>query len=120
MAHWKERDHWLSNEVLFARNEIWDGERFKELSWFWNPEARWVIPALCPNCKQVVGSQSIKDELGLSPETHIEEHYECSISIQCPNCYLRFEHKPKVTSGDPRNIALIAYGEMNGHESCGL
>ena len=39
MAHWKERDHWLSNEVHFARNEIWDGERFKELSWFWNPEA---------------------------------------------------------------------------------
>ncbi|KAL5467065.1 hypothetical protein EMCRGX_G031241 [Ephydatia muelleri] len=109
MAHWKERDHWLSNEVLFARNETWDGERFKELSWFWNPEARWVIPALCPNCKQVVGSQSIKDELGLSPETHIEEHYECSISIQCPNCYLRFEHKPKVTSGGPRNIALIGH-----------
>eukprot|EP00731_Ephydatia_muelleri_P032750 Em0024g294a len=109
MAHWKERDHWLSNEVLFARNEIWDGERFKELSWFWNPEARWVIPALCPNCKQVVGSQSIKDELGLSPETHIEEHYECSISIQCPNCYLRFEHKPNVTSGGPRNIALIGH-----------
>ena len=34
MAHWKERDHWLSNEALFAQNEIWDGERSKNFHGF--------------------------------------------------------------------------------------
>eukprot|EP00731_Ephydatia_muelleri_P035237 Em0107g9a len=63
------RYHKFTRRTL--QNEIWDGDRFKELSWFWNPEARWAILALCPNCK--------------------------------------FEHKPKVTSGDPRNIALIGH-----------
>ena len=63
---------------------------------------------LCAQTTSKLWAVTVKDEL---PETHIEEHYECSISIQCTHCYLRFEHKPKVTSGGPRNIALIGHWE---------
>lgn len=48
MGHWEEKDHWLvteeghnshDNESDTFYNEIWDGERFSELSWFWNPNS---------------------------------------------------------------------------------
>ena len=46
----------------FLYNEIWDGDRFSELSWFWNPDAEWILPAKCPEnyCNGVVSSDNIE------------------------------------------------------------
>ena len=71
MAHWQEKKHWLekehdhdsiNNERDFLYNEIWDGDRFSELSWFWNPDAEWILPAKCPEnyCNGVVSSDNIE------------------------------------------------------------
>ena len=35
------------------RKEIWDGKRFAELSWFWDPEEVWLLPVRCPHCHSV-------------------------------------------------------------------
>ena len=54
-AHWLEKDHWMYDKGgYYVRNEIWDGSRFAELAWFWDPSCEWVLPAFCPSCKCVV------------------------------------------------------------------
>ena len=59
-AHWTEKEHWLNAEQLGTRigflpkNEIWDGNRFSEFSWFWDPSSRWTLPAKCPFCQSVM------------------------------------------------------------------
>jgi len=29
------------------KKEVWDGDRFCELPWFWDPNAVWCLPAKC-------------------------------------------------------------------------
>lgn len=38
------------------KKEVWDGDRFCKLSWFWDPNAVWCLPAKCKpeNCKNVL------------------------------------------------------------------
>ena len=101
-AHWEERLHWLHRKNDWTvRNELWDGSRFGELSWFWDPNQFWILPFRCPQCKMVVSSKAL-DELNL-------EHLPLSATVQCLECYSVFDHHPKVISGDPRNIALIGH-----------
>ena len=39
LGHWLEKEHWLENmESWPLKKEIWDGNRWSELQWFWNPE----------------------------------------------------------------------------------
>ena len=61
-AQWREKDRWLNVEGGSAiKWEIWDGDRFCELSWFWDPEERWILPTRCPVCRSVVSWDKIKD-----------------------------------------------------------
>ena len=64
LSHWFEKDHWLGQENqdgwgFTCKSEIWDGRRFSELQWFWNPEEEWQLPAKCDNCGGVVSVQDI-------------------------------------------------------------
>ena len=75
MAHWLETEEGScedDNEMNFLLKEIWDGECFSELSWFWNPDADWTSPAKCPEsgCSGVihVSSCDIKSLLQLVKE----------------------------------------------------
>ena len=111
-AHWNEREFWLGvgrNNNL--KNKIWNGSRFKELSWFWNPDVKWIVPALCPTCKEIVSSTIIKEALHLASNDSITDSFDPTvyIFIECPNCFTNLKHAPKVTRGDPRNIALIGH-----------
>ena len=36
------------------RKEIWDGKRFAELLWFWDPDEEWLLPVRCPHCRSVI------------------------------------------------------------------
>ena len=47
IGHWKEKAHWLQQEHsendsnswgYSCKKEVWDGQRFAELSYFWDPE----------------------------------------------------------------------------------
>lgn len=39
--------------------EIWDGKRFAEISWFWDPNKRWLLPVCCGFCSQIVSAEEI-------------------------------------------------------------
>ena len=37
-----------TNQVAQAHKcEIWDGKRFADLSWFWDPDQKWLLPTRC-------------------------------------------------------------------------
>lgn len=43
----KEKDHWFyenSSEDWGweIKKELWNGKRFSQLSWFWNPDESWT------------------------------------------------------------------------------
>ena len=101
-AHWENRDHWLRH-TNNRKEEIWDGNRFSELAWFWNPLCEWTIPAKCPFCNHVVSACEIED-------ARVQFGYLSSqIELECSVCYNKFQHIIKRAKGDPRNIALIGH-----------
>ena len=67
MAHWREKEHGqdtIYTEKDFLYNEIWDGDRFSEFSWFWNAldrfsESSWFWNALGPSLQPLV--REVKD-----------------------------------------------------------
>jgi len=72
-AHLEEREHWLPPEcrngwALPAKKEIWDGKRFAELSYFWDPTKEWVLPTYCPieGCHKVLWSCCMLQKLVVS------------------------------------------------------
>jgi len=103
-AHWEEREHWLPPEFrngwgLPAKKDIWDGKRFAELSYVWDPTKEWVLPTYCPieGCHKVLSAE----ELLHAPEINGMRE------VTCPHCFNSFAAVIKVTHGDPRNIAYI-------------
>jgi len=101
-SHWKQRDHWMhdSNEHTHVKNEVWDGSRFAELSWFWNPEEEWLLPARCVSegCNNIISATNI---------INIPNQPDGRKELYCDQCCTHFLHQPKHVTGDPRNIAYI-------------
>ena len=104
-AHWQQRDHWLPPDRKTGwgygvKKEFWDGKRFAELAYFWNPDEEWVLPVRCPqvDCKTVISADMILK----SPKVagSVDEH-----EIECHGCYHTFNYKIQTAKGDPRNIA---------------
>ena len=55
LAHWVNREAWIGGiGPNFELCEVWDGSRFNELSWFWNPDKEWVLPYRCHCCGNVI------------------------------------------------------------------
>ena len=58
--HWTERDHWLGVSGGYRytiKMEIRNGSCFSELSWFWDPSSKWILPTFCPKCRSVLTSR---------------------------------------------------------------
>ena len=102
-GHWREKEHWLGREHGWPiKREVWDGDRFCELSWFWDPNAVWCLPARCKteNCSNVISGKTI-ETLPESPAANgLKE-------VSCQHCHSKFLHEPKYARGDPRNLAFI-------------
>ncbi len=119
-AHWRHRDRWLHGSSGESLGEIWDGTRFAELSWFWDPDEQWILPVRCTFCSAVVSG----DVISVAVE-HDSHPTLTDIQIECPHCYTRFDHSPQYASGDPRNIALIGHWDgwqpfsTSNKHSCG-
>lgn len=103
-AHWEEKDHWLPPESKNGwgfpeKKEIWDGKRFAELSYFWDPTQEWTLPVFCPieDCHKVISAE----ELLQASENGGRR------DVTCPGCFNSFSFEIKTTHGDPRNIAYI-------------
>ena len=116
--HWKQKDHWIranKNEPYFPIKEAWDGTRFAEMSWFWNPDEEWTVPAICHSCEALITALEITTAL-------IENGKR---KVTCTGCGIT-EHIEEIkATGDPRNLAFLIhwdgfqpFGEP-GHHSTG-
>ncbi|XP_048586101.1 uncharacterized protein LOC125568272 [Nematostella vectensis] len=101
LSHWQEREHWLKRNTSWPlKKEVWDGEIWLEVQWFWDPDQLWTVPTRCGECLTVISSDLInsspKDIDGLS-------------LLECPECFNKFSHKAEVARGSPLNLALIGH-----------
>jgi len=102
LAHWDERDHWLGRQEPWpVKKEIWDGKRWVELQWFWDPNKTWVVPCVCEHCSIPISAKHLVES-----QDSVTEGIKL---VDCPNCFESFEHPIKTASGCPRNIALIGH-----------
>lgn len=96
LGHWKNRDRWLGKEgPTFPLKEIWDGTRFKEIQWFFDPLSKWPLPHTCKKCEHKTILQNVVDE--------------DEVEVTCPNCGLFAVIQPEFCHGDPRNIVFIGH-----------
>lgn len=103
-AHWEHHDEWINREPgshASSLCEIWDGERFSRLSWFWDPTQQWLLPTRCTLCSKVISSDCVSSLL--------TEDVHSPVTIHCPYCHNLFSCSPQYAHGDPRNIALIGH-----------
>ena len=101
-AHWSEKEHWINgnDDGWKIKKEVWDGSRFAELAWFWDPDKSWCLPARCvrEGCKNVLSADEVLQATA-RPNGNRELYCEC--------CCTKFLHQPVFVKGDPRNIAYI-------------
>ena len=80
--------------------EFWDGQRWVDLQWFWDPKQTWILPTRCVNCKAIISAYILsgcaKDDSGIS-------------QLNCPECFETFPFKIRTASGSPLNLALIGH-----------
>lgn len=63
-AHWRQKERWLNKlGEQWPKSEIWDGSRFAELSWYWDPDSEWLLPVRCPTCCSVVSPKEITKQI---------------------------------------------------------
>lgn len=101
MAHWRDRDEWLSGtaeHTHVAQTELWHGDRFKELSWFWNPEKEYTLPELCPHCNAIIPSAVVEEASTSTPTV-----------LKCKRCNKEFVCYQRTVRGDPRNQAIVIH-----------
>ena len=98
-AHWLGKEHWMNGNGWEIKKEVWDGARFAELAWFWDPARSWCLPTRCKRdgCKNVFSAADV-----LQAPTLPDGNQE----LYCENCCTKF-HRPVFVNGDPRNIAYI-------------
>ena len=113
---WEEKDHWLHHEgPWFPLKEVWDGSRFSEVSWFWDPDCEWLLPTRCDFCSSVLSAEEIEGSLFDGQ----------SYMVICPECGSKNTCKGEKAKGNPRNIALIGHWDgwypfrSKANHSCG-
>ena len=104
MCHWDERDTWLNKPLDYqpaTKSELWHGQRFRELSYFWDPFAETLLPEKCPECSSVITEETIANgEIN---------HDSLSRKVTCKVCSTALFITPRVMKGDPRNQAIILH-----------
>lgn len=64
MGHWDEKEHWIKGQgPNFILKEIWDGARFNEISWFWDPDSQWMLPIKCQLCGNILSIAKRRGEV---------------------------------------------------------
>ena len=87
-SHWKEKYHWLRGDGGYSIKETWDGSRFCELSWFWDPCSKWILPAFCCFCKHVMSATEIENQLPSSCSVEDKIGNDCStLILECQQCF---------------------------------
>ena len=108
LSCWYHRDHWLGRvESWPIKKEIWDGKRWCNVQWFWNPSSVFMLPTKCPSCSNVISTKDIENSLNIA---NVDENdTEASKVIECRKCLHTFQFSPVFVSGSPLNLALMAH-----------
>lgn len=82
------------------KKELWDGDRFCAILWFFDPESHWCLPVRCAmeGCNNIISEETIESLPELPDGTE---------GVTCQECLHYFTFTPSYANGDPRNIALI-------------
>lgn len=110
-AHWREKEHWFRrDEGWHIKKELWDGDRFQNISWFFDPESQWCLPVRCikEGCINIISPETVQSLRELDDGTR---------KVICDECRHSFSFTPSYANGDPRNIALI--GHWDGFQPFG-
>lgn len=114
-AHWREKEHWFRrDEGWHIRKELWDGDRFCEISWFFDPESQWCLPVRCTKegCSNIISGETVES---------LQELDDGRKEVTCDECHYSFTFVPSYASGDPRNIVLMGKSDtflahqLHGH-----
>lgn len=114
-AHWREKEHWFRrDEGWHIRKELWDGDRFCEISWFFDPESQWCLPVRCTKegCSNIISGETVES---------LQELDDGRKEVTCDECHYSFTFTPSYASGDPRNIVLMGKSDtflahqLHGH-----
>ena len=82
--HWKHKESWLHgtdqdmNDIAYK--DFWDGKRFAELKWLWDPQEEWMLPAYCTICNEIISADFIKSVQRIQSEAS-------QLNTECPYCY---------------------------------
>jgi len=112
LANWEERDEWLNKppnyEYLF-QSELWHGQRFQDLSYFWDPEEESLLPEKCLQCQHIIPADVIAKTM---------DTFHHQVQIRCPHCKAKQFVVPCYMRGDPRNQAIIIHEDgWNPHST---
>lgn len=102
MAHWKERAAWFGGKPHGIKyKEIWHGEKFSDLSFFWDTETDTLLPTTYPHCGSVSTTSEIQDA------AHPGSSSTDPVQLRCSECVITFLHTPQFMRGNPLNQAFI-------------
>ena len=102
LQHWANKDEWLG-DVQRSYKEIWHGSRFKELSYFWDPNIETVLPVCCPNCDSIISVEKMASFL----QDGYTLYDKVRLYMSCQECLFDFTHVPQTMKGCPLNQAFI-------------
>ena len=100
-AHWREKEHWLRRDEGWPiKRDVWDGDRFCQISWFFDPDSHWCLPVRCKmeGCSNIISGETAES---------LPELPDGTKEVVCDECHHSFSFTPSYASGDPRNIALM-------------
>ena len=102
MAHWEQKEDWLHKDEHYEHprpTELWHGERFRQLSSFWDPEKEYTLPDWCVHCRAIIPATVIK-------EATCESRF---VALKCTKCCQETICTPRFAKGDPRNQCIIIH-----------
>ena len=102
MAHWEQKEDWLHKYEHYEHPrpmKLWHGERFRQLSSFWDPEKEYMLPDWCVHCRAIIPATVIK-------EATRESHF---VALKCTKCCQETICTPRFVKGDPRNQCIIIH-----------
>ena len=102
LSHWRDKDEWLNTACEPAKiSELWHGERWRDLSYFWDPSIETLLPEKCTNCKCIISKENLEQQMSDSGLTQV--------AITCSACKISHRYVPRYMKGDPRNQAIIIH-----------
>lgn len=106
IVYWREKEYWFRrDEGWYIKKELWDGDRFCVILWFFDLECRWCLLVRCvvEGCNNIISGEIVE---------FLFEFFDGIKEIICDECYYFFIFVFIYIIGDLRNIVLIGKGYL--------